>query len=66
MATGAAVDEGVFLTGALVSFPVSRMDLTSVLVEIIDSPMLVSMKTIAAIVVIFDRNEAGPRLPKAV
>ena len=44
------------------------MDLLPVLarVVIIDSAMLVSMKTTAAPVVIFDRNEAGPRLPNAV
>ena len=53
--------------GALVPLVVSRIDLApSLFVAIVESVIEVTMKIIAATVVILERNEAGPRLPKAV
>ena len=67
VAAGAAGGAAGFFAGVAFCFPVvSSTDFASLLVETVARPMQVSIKTIAATVVIFDKNDAGPRLPKAV
>jgi hypothetical protein len=59
---------GAFFDGCVVCcfVVVSRIDLLSLLTLIRDKEKLVTIKIIAATDVIFDRKDAGPRLPKAV
>ncbi len=66
-ACGCGLAAGAFAGVLAAPVVVSRIDFApSLWVTIEESAIEVIMKTTAATVVILDRNEAGPRLPKAV